>query len=111
MEALSVAANKVIKEHSPQIKSLSVQQREIIRSIFMENKDTFAILPTGHRKSLPCKIDQFVGRKLSGLAHHHAGFSLFRDGNIVIVTSLLLACMEEQAKSLVVAGITAGRKI
>ena len=77
-EALSVAVNKVIKEHFPQIKSLSVQQQEILR-------------PT----------------KLLGLAHHHAEFSRFIDRNIVIIISLLLALMEEQAKSLVSAGITA----
>ena len=106
-EPLSVAANEVIEEYFPRIKSLSVQQQEILRSIFIENKDTFAILPTGHGKSLPYQIAPLVAQKLSGLAHHHAEFSRFKDRNIVIIISPLLALMEEQAKSLVSAGITA----
>ena len=106
-EALSVAAKEVIEEHFPRIKSLSVQQLEILKSIFIENKDTFAILPTGHGKSLPYQIAPLVAQKLSSLGHRHAEFSRFTDRNIVIIISPLLALMEEQAKSMVAAGITA----
>eukprot|EP00794_Sanderia_malayensis_P016462 gene16462-18093_t len=88
-EALRVvAAYEVINEYFPQIKTFSPQQMEILKSIFIENKDTFAILPTGHGKSLPYQIAPLVAQKLSGLGHPE--FLRFRKRNIVIVISPLL---------------------
>ena len=60
---------------------------EILKSIFIENKDTFAILQTGHGKSLPYQIAPLIAQKLSGLGHHHDEFFRFRDRNIVIIIS------------------------
>ncbi len=56
---------------------------------------------------MPNQIAPLVAQKLSGLGHHHAEFSRFRDRNIVIIISPLLALMEEQANSMVAAGLTA----
>ena len=90
-EALRVAAHEVIEAYFPRIKSLSIQQMEILKSIFIENKDTFAILPTGHGKSLPYQIAPVVAQKLSGLGQ--AEFTRFKERSIVIVISPLLALM------------------
>eukprot|EP00794_Sanderia_malayensis_P013099 gene13099-14440_t len=77
----------------------------MMKSMFIDNKDTFAILPTGHWKSLPYQIAPLVARKL--YASGPSNFAMFRNRKIVLVISPLLAIMEIQVKELNDAGIPA----
>ena len=62
--ALTAAMEEAVQMFFPKIKKVSCQQFEIMKSIFILNKDTFAVLPTGHGKSLPFQIAPLVAKKL-----------------------------------------------
>ncbi len=104
-KAVKDAAKKAIQTFFPHIEDLTSQQFEILKSIFILRKDTFAILPTGHGKSLPYQIASFVGREL-GLSLYNE-FSFVRGRDIVLVISPLLAIMDLQEKYLNSVGIRA----
>ena len=102
-DALKEVVSEVLKEHFVRIKELTQQQFEILKSIFIEAKDTFAILPTGHGKSLPFYMAPVVAQHLG----RKAGFEGFLKQDIVLVISPLLAIMDTQVKQLNDAGIPA----
>ena len=102
-KTLEAVANKVMKTFFPKIMDITPQQLEILKSIFICKKDTFAILPTGHGKSLPYQIAPAVALEL-GLKE---GFKFFCGREIVIVISPLLAIMDLQTKLLQSVGIRA----
>ena len=91
--------------HFPTIKELTSQQQEIIKAIFLRRQDIFVVLPNGHRKSLPFFIAPVIAKEL-GLGRKNADQS-FKNKDIIVVISPLLAIMELQVKALNAAGIPA----
>ena len=60
------AVDVVLVKFFRKIESLTPQQFEILKSIFLHGKDTLAMLPSGHGKSLPFQVAPFVASELSG---------------------------------------------
>ncbi len=102
---LKVAVDKAVRVFFPKVKKLSDQQFEILKSIFVLNKDTLAVLPTGHGKSLPFQIAPFVAKEL-GLGSMRE-FDIIRNRDIVLVISPLLVIMDLQTNMLNSIGIAA----
>ena len=49
---LHESLQKALMKHFPHLKETTAQQLEAIKALFFfAEKDTFAVLPTGHRKS------------------------------------------------------------
>lgn len=103
--ALAVAVDKAVRKFFPKIEELSCQQFEVMKSIFIQQKDTFAVLPTGHGKSLPFQIAPFVATEL-GLGPLKQ-FDFLKKKDIILVISPLLVIMDLQAKTLNSVGIPA----
>ena len=100
----------VLVKFLSKIESLTPQQFEILKSLFFHRKDTLAILPTGHGKSLPFQVAPFVAIEVSGprpCEREEVSFKHLSNQSIVIVVSPLLAIMDTQAKELNNIGITA----
>ena len=108
-DLLQQAVENALKSHFPKIKELTSQQLEISKAIFLRKQDVFAILPTGHGKSLPFQIAPFIARELGQNAslqqEEEAHYHSFKEKDIVI--SPLLAIMDLQVKALNKAGIPA----
>ena len=102
MQPLQRAVENALTSHFPTIKELTSQQQEIITAIFLRRQDVFAILPTGHGKSLPFFVAPVIAKELGRNADQS-----FKNKDIVIVISPLLAIMELQVKALNAAGIPA----
>ncbi len=105
-DLLKIAVDEALKEHFPHITSLTPQQFQIMKSLFIDQKDTFAILPTGHGKSLPYQIAPSVAKKLVALGPSD-DFAIFNSRDVVIVISPLLSIMDVQKITLNAAGIRA----
>ena len=102
-DALAVAVDKAVRNFFPKVKELSCQQFEIMKSIFILQKDTFAVLPTGHGKSLPFQIAPFVAKELGPLKE----FDFVKTKDIILIIPPLLVIMDMQAKTLNSVGIPA----
>ncbi len=89
---------KVLDEHFPRIEQLTSQQKEALEAIFLRKQDTFAILPTGHGKSLIFEMAPFVSREIGVFDSH------FSQKDVVIVISPLIAIMELHISILRAAG-------
>eukprot|EP00794_Sanderia_malayensis_P017127 gene17127-18848_t len=63
-DAIKLAAVKVARKYFPSITELSPQQFRILTSVIAESKDTLAILPTGHGKSLPYQLAPYISKEL-----------------------------------------------
>ena len=100
-QPLQRAVENALTSHFPTIKELTSQQQEIIKAIFLRRQDVFAVLPTGHGKSLPFFIAPVIAKELG---RKNADQS-FKNKDIVVVISPLLAIMELQVKALNAAGI------
>ena len=103
-EALRRAVDGALLKFFSNIESLTPQQFEILKSLFLHRKDTLAILPTGHGKSLPFQVAPFVAIEVSGPRpceiEGEVSFKHLSNRSIVIVVSPLLAIMDTQAKEL-----------
>eukprot|EP00794_Sanderia_malayensis_P008579 gene8579-9496_t len=97
-ESLKRAVDTILSRFFSKIESLTAQQFEILKSLFVHCKDTLAILPTGHGKSLPFQVAPFIA--------HGIGRPEAESKDIVIVVSPLFAIMDTQAKELNRLGIT-----
>ena len=101
--ALTAAVEEAVQMFFPKIKKVSCQQFEIMKLIFILYKDTFAVLPTGHGKSLPFQIAPLVAKKLGPSKE----FDFVGRRDIILVISPLLVIMDLQAKTLNSIGIPA----
>ncbi len=100
-DALKVAVEKTLSEYFPNIQELSPQHIQILKSVLVSSKDTFAVLPTGHGMSLPFQIAPKIAKEISSLR------PILNNKDIVLVISPFLAIMEVQVKQLKDSGISA----
>ena len=83
VDKLREATNELLRKHFSEIKELTEQQFEVISSLFVESKDTFAILSTGHGKTLRFYMAPVLAKELLRLVFH------FRARNFVALAPIV----------------------
>ena len=95
---------KGLSTHFKHISQPSKQQVEEWKSLLMNFNDTFAILPTGHGKSLIYETAIDIAFEL---CKSNINKRKLQDKNIVIVVTPLLSIINDQVDSLVKLGVPA----